>query len=95
MIPIVCETCGAYMGNKEEPYMQGRLKICQQFKSSDDVVSLEKLNNDPEYTKEMVELLDGLIGKHDICCAARLPNMMNRTEIIKGAIVEYNNQSSN
>ena len=88
MIPIVCETCGAYMGNKEQPYVEGRKKICQKFKSSDDVVSLEKLNSSEDYVKEIANLLDKLIGKHDICCAARIPNMMNRTEIIKGNIID-------
>jgi hypothetical protein len=89
MIPIVCETCGAYMGNKEIPYFEGRKKICLEFKMDDDVVSLDKLNDNPDYIEKTSKLLDKLIGKHNICCAARLPNIMNRTELIKGEIVDY------
>lgn len=93
MYPIVCETCGSYMGNKEVPYYEGRRKICLKFRANDDVVSLEKLNDNPEYTKQMAALLDSLIGKHNICCAARLPTMMDRTNIIKGKIVNYSEAS--
>lgn len=89
MIPIVCETCGAYMGNKLIPFKEGRKKICLEFMSSDDVVSLEKLNDNPKYIEKMAKLLDSLIGKHDICCAARIPNAMDRTQLIKGEIVDY------
>jgi hypothetical protein len=80
---IICPTCGELMGNKEKLYHEGKKKICKKYGIDDDFVSLERYRDDKDFQQEMIDLLDGLVNKDSICCAARLPNIIDLCKLIK------------
>jgi len=84
MLYIVCPTCGELLGNKEVPYFEGLQKLCQKYKIDDNAVSLDQFSENDDFVKEKKALLDGLVNKDSICCAARLPNVVNLAKLVKG-----------
>jgi DNA-directed RNA polymerase subunit N (RpoN/RPB10) len=84
MLYIICPTCGTLLGNKEVPYFEGLMKLCEKYKIDDNLVSLDEYDENSEFGKAKQKLLDDLVGKDNVCCAARLPNVKNLAELIKG-----------
>ena len=83
MLYIICPTCGELLGNKEELYFNGLQKLCQKYKIDDDSVSLNQFTDNNNFVKDKKKLLDGLVNKDSICCAARLPNITDLSKLIK------------
>ena len=84
MLYIVCPTCGYLLGNKEEIYYKKISDLCEEYGVDDNMLSSGILNNDKEFIKKKKKILDDLIGKHNICCASRIPTNIDLVRIIKG-----------
>lgn len=80
---MICPSCGRLGGNKEELFAKGMKKICKEMSIDDDAISLGYYEEDEKFHQKEKALMDGIIHKNSICCAARLPNTIDLSDLIR------------
>lgn len=80
---MICPTCGELNGNKTEPFTKGKKEICKKYKVSADDTSIGIHEENADFAKDMSKLVDGLVNKDSLCCAARMQNLIDLVELIK------------
>ena len=80
---ILCPTCGNLLGSKEIVYEKKMNDLLKKYNLSKENISFDSIDDNIEFEKDRIKLMNELFDKNNYCCSIRIRNTIDLSELIK------------